>query len=73
MVVGPDRSAPPAHPNVTANLIVLGALAALAFNVRRETIVLVAAIAVIQVVELIALLRRRRRLRQATPVPWREA
>jgi hypothetical protein len=53
------------------NLIVLGALAALAFNVRRETIVLVVAIAVIQGVELIALLRRRRRLRQATPVPWR--
>ena len=32
--------------------MVLGALAAVAFNVRREAIVLVVAIAVIQVVEL---------------------
>jgi hypothetical protein len=53
------------------NLMVLGALAAVAFNVRREAIVLVVALAVIQAVELVKLLHRRRRLRHPVPLPWR--
>ncbi len=53
-----------------SDLMVLGALAAVAFNVRREAIVLVVAIAVIQVVELVGLVRRRRR-RPTAAVPWR--
>ena len=53
------------------DLMILGALAAVAFNVRRETIVLVAAIAVIQVVELAGLVRRRRHVRRPVPMPWR--
>jgi hypothetical protein len=50
------------------DLIILGALAAAAFNVRRESIVLVFAIAVIQCGELVGLARRRR---QAVVLPWR--
>jgi hypothetical protein len=53
------------------DLLILGALAALAFNMRRETLVLVFAIAVIQVVELAGLARRRRHARRRVPLPWR--
>jgi hypothetical protein len=53
------------------DLIILGALAAVAFNVRRESVVLVFAIAVIQVVELVGIVRRRRRRRRRMSVPWR--
>jgi hypothetical protein len=53
------------------DLIILGALAAVAFNVRRETIVLVFAIAAIQVVELAGAVRRRRRLGRPVNMPWR--
>jgi hypothetical protein len=53
------------------DLVILGTLAAVAFNVRRETLVLVFAIAVIQVVELVALVRRRRRRGRPVHVPWR--
>lgn len=52
------------------DLIILGALAAVAFNVRREAIVLVFAIAVIQVVELAGRVRRRRRRGQPVDLPW---
>ncbi len=53
------------------DLVVLGVLAAVAFNVRREAIVLVAAVAVIQVAELVQANRRRWRRRQPVDVPWR--
>jgi hypothetical protein len=62
------------HPLTTAgprDLVVLGILAAIAFNVRREAIVLVAAVAVIQLVELVGANRRRWQARQAMTVPWR--
>jgi hypothetical protein len=49
------------------DLVVLGVLAAVAYNVRRETVVLVVAIAVIQAVELVGLVHRRRGSR----LPWR--
>ena len=53
------------------NLVVLGVLAAVAFNVRRETIVLVVAIAVIEAVELGQLaFRRRRRRRSGRRPAW---
>jgi hypothetical protein len=62
------------HPLTTAgpsDLVVLGIVAAIAFNVRREAIVLVAAVAVIQLVELVGTNRRRWQARQAMTVPWR--
>ena len=51
----------------TRQLVVLGLLAAAAFNVRRESVVLVAVIIVVQLVELVAA----RRGRPPVPVPWR--
>jgi hypothetical protein len=60
------------HPLTAADpreLVVLGVLAAVAFNVRREAIVLVVAIAIIQVAELIGLVRRRRT--SALNLQWR--
>ena len=45
----------------------LGLLAAAAFNVRRESVVLVGVILVVQLVELLAA----RRGRPPVPVPWR--
>ena len=51
----------------TRQLVVLGLLAAAAFNVRRESIVLVAVVLVVQIVELVAARRGRPRV----PVAWR--
>jgi hypothetical protein len=53
------------------DLVILGALAAVAFNMRREAIVLVFAIAIIQVVELAGAIRRRRPRQRALDLPWR--
>jgi hypothetical protein len=53
------------------DLVVLGILAAIAFNVRREAIVLVAAVAVIQFVELVGANRRRGQGPRAITSPWR--
>ena len=46
-------------------LVGLGALAAVAFNVRRESVVLVGVIVAAQLVDVVPLVRRRR------SVPWR--
>ena len=58
------------------DLVVLGGLVALAFNVRRELVVLVAAVGLVQVVELVAAGIARRRAGQPVLapawVPWRE-
>ena len=45
----------------------LGVIAAAAYNVRREAVILVAVIVVVQLVELLAA----RRGRPPVPVPWR--
>ncbi len=59
----------------TQDLAIVGLLIALAFNFRRESLVLVAAIAVVQLVELVAAAFQRRRAGQpvASPswLPWR--
>jgi len=53
------------------DLVVLGLLAALAYNVRRESIVLIAAIGLVQVAELVPRLRDRwRRRDDAGALPW---
>ena len=51
----------------TRQLVVLALLAAAAFNVRRESVVLVGVILVVQLVELVGA----RRGRPPVPVPWR--
>ena len=51
----------------TRELVLLGLLAAAAFNVRRESVVLVTVIMVVQVVELVGI----RRGQPPVPVPWR--
>ena len=51
----------------TRELAVLGVLAAAAYNVRRESVILVAVVLVVQMAELLAT----RRGRPPVPVPWR--
>jgi hypothetical protein len=53
------------------DLVILGVLAAVAFNVRREAIVLVLAIAVIQIAELAGTGRRLKPRQRASELPWR--
>lgn len=57
------------------DLVVLGILVAAAFNFRRESLVLVAAVGVVQAVELLAAVRQRRRAGAAVLsfswLPWR--
>ena len=50
----------------TRQLVTLGVLGAAAYNVRRESIILIAVILVTQLVELV----RARRARPPAPVPW---
>jgi hypothetical protein len=75
--VGPelDRPAGSLIGASTRDLVVVGLLVAVAFNVRRESLVLVGAIAIVQMVELVAAGWRRRRqglgLRSPAWVPWR--
>jgi hypothetical protein len=50
----------------TRQLVVLGVLGAVAYNVRRESVVLIGAILIVQVVEQLSAWRGSRRM----PVPW---
>jgi hypothetical protein len=72
---GPERAAGSLIGASSRDLVVVGLLIAVAFNVRRESLVLVGAIAIVQVVELVAAGWRRRRLglglRSPAWVPWK--
>lgn len=49
----------------TRDLVILGLLVTVAYNIRRESVVLVAAIGLVQLVELVV------RWSHGTPIPWR--